>query len=240
MKHYLAALVVLAWAAASSQVHAERKEDPAASKLLADARAARANWENCPGFSADIVVNFDGKVSRGQVRVDAKGKLTFEGLDKSAEAWAKRVLGSTVAHRMDGSAARNTPCAFADDVMDHPLGRAIHVLNDELHSSYRIRDRQIMVVNRSMGASRFTITMQENRTNEEGQYLPVSYVVNTWDNKTGALRGSEAHYQSWQRVGKFDLPVTVRVISASSADPSAGKEGLEVKSLTLSNHKLEK
>src|SRR5262249_34831770 len=31
-------------------------EDPEASKLLANARAARANWDNFPGFTADVAV----------------------------------------------------------------------------------------------------------------------------------------------------------------------------------------
>ncbi len=117
------------------------------------------------------------------------------------------------------------------------------MLNDELHSSYRILDRQIMVVNRTMGNSKFTITMQENRTNADGKYLPVSYVVNYWDGNTGALQKSEAHYQTWKRVGGFDLPVLIRVVTAvpeAGTSTPAGKEGLDAKSLTLSNHKLDK
>src|SRR5262249_30295621 len=98
-------------------------------------------------------------------------------------------------------------------------------------------------VNRSMGPIRFTITMLENRTNAEGKFLPVSYVVNTWDNKTGALQRSEAHFQSWQRVGAFDLPATTRVVTATaeargSNSPPTAKDGLDTRSLTLSQHKL--
>jgi hypothetical protein len=243
MKSYLVSLLVLAWFATVSYADektAARKEDPAASKLLADARAARANWEKFPGFKADIAVNIDGKISRGQVQVDGKGKVSFEGLNSRSEAWAKRTLGSAVAHRMDGSAARNTPCAFADADEHYPLGRLIHVLNDELHSSYRIRDRQIMVVNRNMGERRFTITMQENRTNAEGKYLPVSYTVTTWDNKAGALQACDIHYQTWQRVGGFDLPATIRVVSTTPANGTApAKDGIDALSLTLTNVKLE-
>ena len=43
------------------------KADPLATKLLADARAARAQWEKFPGFTADIEINFDGKISQGKV-----------------------------------------------------------------------------------------------------------------------------------------------------------------------------
>ena len=205
--------------------------DPAATKLLADARAARATWENFPGFSADVEVNLDGKVTRGQVEVSAKGEVTLK-LEKGAAAdWARPTLRSIVGHRLDNSADLETPCAFLDDNAHHPLGRAIRVLNDEFHSSYRIRDRQVIVVNRALRDTRFTITVLENRLSAEKKFLPVSYVVNTWAAEGGALRSSAAHHQTWQRVGRFDLPHTATVVTAS-----AGK--LEARALKLSNFRL--
>ena len=45
---------------------ARRQADPEATKLLADARAARANWDHFPGFKADMEVNIDGKVFRSR------------------------------------------------------------------------------------------------------------------------------------------------------------------------------
>src|SRR5262249_39369297 len=121
--------------------------DPAATKLLAEARAARASWNQFPGFSADLEVNLDGKVVKGRVEVNPKGKVKLDLPEGEAHDWARRQLGSIVGHRMDGGTSLETPCAFADDNAHHPLGRAIRVLNDEFHSSYRIRDRQIIVVN---------------------------------------------------------------------------------------------
>jgi hypothetical protein len=212
---------------------AEVKADPAATRLLAEARAARANWSSFPGFTADVEVNLDGRVSRGHVEVKADGKLNLDLDDKEAAAWARRELGSTVGHRLDNSAELDTPCAFADEDETYPLGRAIRVLNDEFHSSYRIRDRQITVVNRQMPMSgvRFTITVLANRRNEEGRFLPLSFVVNSWDLKSGALQSSESHHQTWERVGKFDLPVTATVVTAKEG-------GQQARSLTLSNHRL--
>ena len=217
------------------------KADPVATKLLADSRAARAQWEKFPGFTADVEINFDGKVSQGVVKVEATGKVSCvlmvltgraEKLDGDAEAWAKRQLGSIVAHRIDDSASLNTPCAFSDGEANHPLGRAITVLSDELHSSYRVRDRQIIVVNRQMKDSRFSITVLENRTNKEGKFLPASYVVHYWDTKTGDLEKTESHLQTWIRVEGFDLPVTAQVITAT--------KNLSTRNLTLTNHKVGK
>jgi hypothetical protein len=209
----------------------QSKEDAAASKLLAEARAARANWHNFPGFTADLTVNFDGKTHPGKLTVSGKGKVKVEVADAEARDWARGQLASLVAHRLDDSASLDTPCAFLDDNAAHPLGRAIRVLNDELHSSYRIRDRQIIEVNRRMKDSRFTITVTENRLNQEKLFLPVSYVVNYWDVNSGALQKSQTHHDTWTRVGAFDLPATVLAVTATG-----GK--LEARSLKLSGHRL--
>jgi hypothetical protein len=244
VRHY-ATLVVELSPVTSSSAEAPPKDvprparvvanaDPDATRLLTEARAARASWENFPGFTADVVVNLDGRtVSRGRVEVKSDGKVALELGDKDAATWARRELGSIVGHRLPGGNDSPTPCAFADDDETNPLGRAIRVLNDEYHSSYRIRDRQITVVNRAMPQAgiRFTITVLENRRNEEGNFLPVSFVVNTWDQKSNALQSSEAQHQTWVRVGKFDLPQTLLVVTAKE-----GKQ--EARSLKLSNHQL--
>jgi hypothetical protein len=151
--------------------------------------------------------------------------------DPEAQAWAKRMLSSIVAHRLDDGSDLHTPCAFADDVADHPLGRAIRVLNDEFHSSYRIRDRQVIEVNRVMKDTRFTITVIENRPTPDKHYLPSTYAVNYWDLKSGALQKSEAHLQTWQRVGRLELPLAAAVVTAYP-----GKQ--EARELKLSNVRL--
>jgi uncharacterized GH25 family protein len=206
--------------------------DPAATKLLADARAARAVWENFPGFSADLTVNVAGKVAAGRVQVSPAGKVTLDLPGTDDRSGLRRTITSLVAHRLPASIPRATPCAFLDTNAERPLGRAIRVLNDELHSSYRIRDRQIIEVNRRMkDDTRFTITVLENQLTPEKRYLPTSYVVNTWDVKTNALRSSVANHDSWTRVGAFDLPALVLTV-ASTVD------GQQARSLRFSNHKL--
>jgi len=230
MKRALLSLLLLpltAWAADKP------KEDPAATKLLADARTARASWHNFPGLTADLEVNVDGRIIKGQVDVDAKGKVTLSGIDDPTLAReTSRQLKSVVDHRLDDGGDLKTPCAFADDNVHHPLGRAIRVLNDEFHSSYRIRGREVIVVNRTVSGARFTITVIENRLNEEKQYPPACYVVNYWDLKSDALKRSQAFHQEWTRVGKFDLPSGVMVVTATPDGKLAARH------LKLSNHKL--
>jgi hypothetical protein len=218
-------------AQASTPPLGQKKEDPVATKLFAEARAARAAWHNFPGFTADVAVNFDGKIHRGTVDVKANGIVKVEIADEAARGWVKEQLASLVAHRRPGSPAEKIPCAFGDGPADHPLGRAIVMLDEDNHSSFRVKDRQILEVNRAMKDSRFTITVLENTWNQEKQYLPLCFVVNTWDLKTNQLRSSAAYHHTWQRHGAFDLPATLTVITANDGP-------LECRTLKLTNYKL--
>lgn len=226
--------VLLSLAAVTALCGADKEAKPtgdaAAGKLLADARAARAVWKDFPGFTADLEVNVEGKVAKGRVTVGPKGDVTLKLPDNERERWARRALASMVGHRLDDGGPP-TACVFEDDNADYPLGRAIRVLDDAFHSSYRIRDRQVIVVNRDVPGARFTITVMENVVNKEGKFLPVCFVVNTWDAKTNALASSEAHHQTWKRVGAFDLPEGLTVATAT-----AGKQ--EARSLKLSDIRL--
>jgi hypothetical protein len=236
VRHYFTLVVPMGSTRTFKQVGAKigaagDAADPAATKLLADARAARSTWHDFPGFSADLEANFDGKVHKGRLQVSPKGKVKVDLDDADARAWTQREMSSLVGHRLGDGTSLQTPCAFADDNVHHPQGRAIRVLNDELHSGYRIRDRQILEVNRQMKDFRFTISVLENRLNAEKQFLPVAYVVHAWDLSSKVLRSSTTHHHTWQRLGKFDLPETMLVVTAT---PGA----LQVRSLRLGNVQL--
>jgi hypothetical protein len=221
-------------ASGQEPAQAQPKTDPAAVKLFADARAARAAWQNFPGFKADLEVNVDGKIHRGDVDVSAKGKVKVHLADEAVGDQVQRELASLVAHRLPASAGEGEgeqPSCYFLDKLDHPLGKAIAMSGDDLHSSFRIRDRQILEVNRTMKDARFTISVLENTWNQEKQYLPVSFVVNTWDTKTKQLRSSVSYHHTWQRIGSFDLPQAVTIVNAS-----AGSQ--ECRSIKLTNHKL--
>ncbi len=192
----------------------KQSENPAATKLLADARLARSNMQNFPGFTADLIVTIQNKEYKGTVQVDARGKVVIGDMENPQAGWAKRMLASAVSHRLQNPQAMKTPCAFADEDVRHPLGRPVNVLNDELHSSYRIRDEQIMVVNRVQDGTRFSITVQANQKTEEGKYLPSAYSVHYWA-KDGSLEKAEAHTQTWSRMNGLDLPQTIRVITVT-------------------------
>ncbi len=214
---------------------AKPAEDPAATKLLADARAARAVWKDFGGFTAEVTVNQDGVVHKGTVVVGGEGKVKLRlAAGDDLQTWTRREIASLVAHRLPLATSLQTPCAFADPGDEHhPLGRAVRVLNDELHSSYRIRDRQIIEVNRRTKDVRFTITVLDSMLTKERQFLPVSYVVDSWDPKTGQLAHSSAQHATWQRVGPYDLPRSLLVVTSTAA-------GRESRSITFDNLRLTK
>ncbi len=186
--------------------------DAAATKLLSEARAARAAWKNFPGFAAEVTVNVNGKIAKAPVEVSAQAKVKLDLADKDF-AWLKGEIASLVGHRMVSGAAQ-APAVFADDNLNHPSGRLLRPLNEK-NSSYRVRDKQLLEVNREMGDVRFTITVLKNTQNKEGQFLPAAFVVNTWDLKTNVLGSSRVHYYTWQRIGDFDLPRTMTMCTAA-------------------------
>jgi len=121
------------------------------------------------------------------------------------------------------------------------LGRKVIVLGDQMGSSYRIKDNQLLEVNRQMKESRFTITILKNDVTSEKKYLPSSYVVNTWQNSTNQLLSSWSYHHTWKRLGKVDLPQSVTILIAKAgpaipgAPPGSADPTLDVWTLTFAD-----
>jgi hypothetical protein len=210
--------------------------DPAAVKLFQEALAARAHWEGFPGFSAHIRGHMDGHAFSGPVSIDAAGTVNAAVKDEAAQSWVQGQLESIVLHRGAGSNARSTgktdpPVHFADSDLDHPLGRLLIFEGGRFASSYRIRDKQIVVVNRHMGKENMTITVLDNDRTPEGRFLPRSYTVQYWDAATGSLKRTETVQERWLRLGSWDLPAAHTLTIASGT-------GLTTRSFLLSKQQL--
>jgi len=210
--------------------------DPEAVALFTEAIAHRASWRDFPGFSAEIKGQLDGRPFAGKLTVQADGSVDVKTDDPVALPWLKSQFESMAMHRLpppsaDSSDSQGPRLRFADPGDDHPFGRLVVVEGGQMASSYRIKDRQIMVVNRRMGKQHMTITMLENETNPEGRFLPHSYVVHYWDAATGKLKSIETIQERWKRTGTWDLPTLHTVTTASDA-------GLSVRSVALQDLKL--
>lgn len=213
-----------------------RGADAAAVALFEEAVAARAQWHAFPGFAARLEGNLDGRRFAGDVAMDARGAVTFaDDVPDRAEAvaeWVQEQLESIVQHRLARPASAAKPVLhFAEARDEHPLGRLLVFEGGKFASSYRVRDRQILVVNRNLGKENMTITVLENDTNADGKYLPRSYAVRYWDAATGRLLRTETVRDAWRRLGSWDLPADHWVTTATDA-------GLSVRGFTLTKHEL--
>jgi hypothetical protein len=218
----------------------ERKDaDADAVSRFEEALAARASWKDFPGFTAKVAGKIDGRPCEGMVTIDAKGKVSYADNDVSQDEavapWVEEQFGSLAMHRIARPAGdRPKPVLrFAETKEDHPLGRLLLFEGGQFASSYRVKDRQIMVVNRHAGKENMTITVLDNDRNADGQFLPRSYTVQYWDAATGELKRTETIQNRWQRLSSWDLPTQLTVSTATAA-------GLSVRSIRLSKHELRK
>ena len=178
--------------------------DPEAAALFKEAIASRAEWRDFPGFSAELTGQLDGRPFTGKVTVQKDGSVEIQTDDTAAKPWLQDQLDSLVMHRLaqpasDSPEAHGPRLHFADEAGDHPMGRLLAVEEDAMGSSYRIKDRQITVVNRRMGRQNMTITVLDSDKNPEGRFLPHSYVVNYWDADSGKLNRVETFPESGSR-----------------------------------------
>jgi hypothetical protein len=207
--------------------------DPAAVKLFQEAVESRARWQKFPGFNASINGKVDGRPFQGTVAIEAKGQVELQVNDEVAEPWVQDQLESIVLHRQTSDASKKGKpvVRFGDVETDHPLGRLLIFEGGRFASSYRVKDKQLLTVNRHIGKEYMTITVLDNTTNVEGMFLPRSYTVQYWDAASGSLRRTETVQERWQRMDSWDLPSARTVLTASPA-------GLSVRSFTLSKHHL--
>ncbi len=190
--------------------------------LLVRARDGRAMWNEFPGFTTDLTVLSGAETLKGKATIDADGVVTVDLPKGKLTDWVEEQLNSMVQHRMPDGEVSQGDVTFAEEANAHPLGRKIDLGDPSLQSAYRIREDAIMEVNRAAGPTmRFTISVLEIERNQENKYLPRSFTMNFFDTKSGDLRTSLAYFNSWQRVGAFDLPKQIIEIDAHKGGASA-------------------
>ncbi len=209
--------------------------DADAVAMFEKAIAARAAWKDFKGFTAQASVYLDGRRSSGQVTVKPDGDVSLEGEpkldDEAAREWVRDQLHSLVIHRVPSSGIQSKPVlSFADKEEEHPLGRLLTFHGGRFASTYRVRDDEITVVNRSLGRENMSLQMFETERNAENKVLPRAYQVQYRDAHTGAITRVESFRNRWQRIGKLDLPETLAQTVSSAS-------GVSVRSLKLKSLK---
>ncbi|MBX7167345.1 MAG: DUF3386 family protein [Pirellulales bacterium] len=186
-----------------------------ATELLARARAARAVWKDFPGFSADLTIRANDHSETARLTMHGDGRFDLEGSDSLGVGWTKTQLRILVQHRMPDGVLPEEAEYVAEEGR-HPLGRLIKLKGGDLDSAYRVLDDVVAEVNRTMGKTRFTISVLSVTRNAEKLYLPEAFTVSYWDTEAGRLRSVETIYHTWQRVAGFDLPQ--RLVGVLSKD----------------------
>jgi hypothetical protein len=198
------------------------------------ALAARATWEQFPGFTAGIAGNVDGRAFSGKAKVAASGDVSLELDEGVVKSWVEQQLQSLVNHRLPSPKEGGPPVLrFGDQDKSNPLGRLLIFDGGQFASSYRVQDDRITVVNRHLGRQNMTITVLDDTRNADGKQLPRSYTVQYWNSDDGTLERTESISNRWTRVGRYDLPQSIIVTAATKA-------GLSVRSIQFSKQQLGK
>ncbi len=216
------------------QTATDAKDNPEARALLRKAFEKTARWQpDFKGFTADLEININGKVSKGSVTVKGPKEVQAALPDADLQKWAEGQIGMIAVHRgprsFDESDGKFT-LTLGEDV-DHPFGPKVWIDGDGMQSFYRIKGDRIVQINRKMPHMAFTINVEESATTADGKALTTRYTVYYYSPKDGKLANVESFTDSHTRVDQSDLPATRRIIGYENGE-------MVVKTLTFSNHKM--
>ena len=153
-------------------------------------------------------------------------ELTIDGPPSDEADWARGEIASIVSHRWasgyddgDGRWTKRTD------------GETVTILDDPFDSAYRLRDNHISEVHRTVGPSRFVISVSERVRTADGRYLPVHFTVFHWSTETGRLTRADHFTDAFVLVDGVYLPSRRQVVSATD-------EGLHTRVLELAEHRI--
>lgn len=211
---------------ASAETTIPGKADPDAYALLKSAHDSRYLVPpTFGGVQAEVVLNDNGRSATGTLTYTKAGDtdLQIEGVSAEARNWLHGQLSNAFGHRRGGDFAEGDgrhPITFTKQGENVLLGRQVR-LNDELGSSYRVRDKVVTEVTRKMGAVRFTITVLEAQWLDSGKYLPRHFTVSYFRAKTGELLRAESFSDVYTPIEGIWLPASRRVVTAENGQITA-------------------
>lgn len=215
-------------------VESNQQEDPKARDLLRQAFENTGRWpQGFNGFTAEIVVNSDGKEEKGTVTVKNPKEIECSITDQKLKEFAMENLASIAMHRGPRSFEESDgkyKLVFGDDPK-HPLGPSVIMGGDGMSSFYRIKDGRIQQINRKTPRMAFTINIEESVKNPDGKFLTGKYSVYYFNPENGSLKDVETYTDAYTRVGESDLPVSRRIINSEGGS-------IHVNRMEFSNHKL--
>lgn len=167
------------------------------------------------GFRARLRIQWDGKQHSGTLLFKPPRALEVTLEDEEARRRVEETVRSMIFHRMPPRRRDRTQpqkplrLGIPDS---HWLGRKVY-LGDRYESSYRIRDNQILEINRQMGDTRLVITVIENQFTPKGRHLPRHFLVTLFDMETGALKSASAYTDEYVEMEGNFLPKRRQITS---------------------------
>lgn len=215
----------------------------AATGMLGDPRAhqiLQAAHRRSYYFPRDFR-GFSAKIRYTDGTLDMSGEVLVHGpraveLDLPAPAdvvsWTRQELASLIGHRWpveyEASDGRHMLTLHDDG---HPLGCLIRFADDPFASSYRVDDRRITQITRTMGSTRFVITIQEHAVTSDERLLPVHFTVVYWELMTNRLIRADAYSDQYAGIDGLYLPTLRRVTTATDS-------GVETRQMRITEHRL--
>jgi len=211
-------------------------DDPKAREMLRQAFEKTARWQqDFKGFTADLIVNVNGKETGGPVMVKGPREVSVQLGDADVQKWAQEQLGMIAVHRAPRSFEESDgKYSLTMEEDGHPFGTKLIIHGS--NSFYRLKDNRITQINRTMAHPgmtpfAFTINVEESAVTQDQKNLTTKYCVYYYSPTDGKLNNVESLTDTHVRVGSSDLPATRRIISYENG-------AVVVKNLTFTNHKL--
>ena len=207
--HLLLFCFAISGTAADAGTAAQRfADDPSAREYLKRTEDRDNLWNGFPGFLADISIYFEGKTYRGEVEVRPNRKVNLVIADE-VRGWAERTLQSIVyssTRKPFAERYQGVGIVFGKDDLS-PFGQLVELSGDSYQTRFRIRDNEILVIERTTAEYRISIHMLHVERDEEDAKTRQSFVVYYYDKTDGSLQRSEAIQDEKVRVGRYVLPL---------------------------------
>jgi hypothetical protein len=211
-------------------------DDPNARALLRRAFEKTARWpSDFKGFTADLTININGKITSGPVMVKGPREVSVQLGDSDLQKWVQDQLGMIAVHRGPRSFEQSDGQYVLTMTEDgHPLGVRLDIHGS--NSFYRLKDDRITQINRKMAHPgmapfAFTINVEESAVTQDQKNLTTKYTVYYYAPADGRLNNVESFTDTHVRLGASDLPATRRISSFENGE-------VVVKVLTFTNHRL--
>lgn len=198
--------------------NAQAKLEGDPNRLVAAALVAEATWRAFPGFMAELEVEHHGRTSHGRVIVEPDGRVFVESVPDSPRDWAVAYLDCLVRHQLaQNDVGKKTWMFVHPRDQRTPWGQAVCPTDAPFGPFYWIRDGRFHAVDGRVAKNKQRLTTLKTEHNPDNKHLPAVQVLHLWNAQSSELETTETRVLSWRRVGSFDLPSTIQVLSAGTA-----------------------